>query len=305
MDQPKILRFYLHEQLRRRALAGDHNFIRKIAKIAENAQFRVEYLSDTPKERQKASSLEGYFMFHMDDPIYDRSLTFRRVYHFPFWAIESHAKRWEWRVAQTGFPADEVQRAEADTFYQFWQKRLFGDAPQSTDREGFVYVPLQGKLLSHRSFQHCSPIDMVKHVLTHDPDRRVIATLHPKEDYSQAEMDALTTLARKNPRLTVKTGDMVRMLQGCDYVVSQNSSAAFDGYFFGKPAILFGHIDFHHIAANTHDLGISQAFAQVLHMKPDYAGYLHWFWQTMSINAGRPEADEKIRQSLINAGWPM
>lgn len=305
MDQPKILRFYLHEQLRKRALAGDHNFIRKIAQIAEKSQFSVEYLNDSAEELQKSSSLEGYSMFHMDDPIHDRSLTFRRVYHFPFWAIESNAKRWEWKVAKIEFPKHKVLRKRADTFYQFWQKRLFKDAPHWAEKRGFIYVPLQGRLLDHRSFQQCSPIDMIKHTLNHDPVRSVIATLHPKEDYSEAELDALAALSRENPRLTVKTGNMVMLLQGCDYVVSQNSGAAFDGYFFGKPAVLFGRIDFHHIAANTHDLGISQAFAQVQQMKPDYAGYLHWFWQTMSINAGRPEADEKIRQALIDAGWPM
>lgn len=88
-------------------------------------------------------------------------------------------------------------------------------------------------------------------------------------------------------------------------MVSQNSSAAFSGFFFGKPAVLFGRIDFHHIAANVHDLGVDDALRIGPDLKPDYARYIHWFWQEMSINAGHPQAREKIRDILQRAGWPV
>lgn len=305
MAEPRILRFYLDDGLRKSAMAGEHNFIGKIESVAKNAGFRVEFRQNSAVERLKSATRRGYSMFHMDDPGHDRALTFRRMYHYPFWAIESSAKRWEWRVAQTDFPSGDVPRKEADRFYRFWQNRLFEDAPNAVDRGGFVYVPLQGKLLDHRSFQHCSPIEMLKHVLAQDPDRPVVATLHPNEDYSDAELKALDELGQEHPRLTVKTGDMQMMLQRCDYVVTQNSGAAFSGYFFGKPAVLFGRIDFHHIAANVQAMGVKQAFSQVHNLTPDYAGYLHWFWQIMSINAGRPEAEDKIKQVMIRAGWPI
>ena len=146
---------------------------------------------------------------------------------------------------------------------------------------------------------------MLSHVMTQDQDRPVIATLHPNELYSDKELKALDQLVQKHPRLTVKPGDMQAMLRGCDYVVTQNSAAAFSGYFFAKPAILFGRIDFHHIAANVHTLGVERAFEEVQLSKPDYAGYVHWFWQIMSINAGRSDAENKIKQTLIRAGWPM
>lgn len=305
MVEPRILRFYLDDGLRESAIVGEHNFISKIVRVAENAAFRVEYRKNTAAERLKSATRRGYSMFHMDDPGHDRALTFRRVYHYPFWAIESSAKRWGWRVAQSNFPSDAVPRKEADRFYQFWQNRLFEDAPVTTERKGFIYVPLQGKLLDHRSFQYCSPIKMVQHVIAQNPGLPVVTTLHPNEQYNDEELIALDELTQKHPQLTVKTGDMQPMLQRCDYVVTQNSAAAFSGYFFGKPAVLFGNIDFHHIAANVQVLGVEQAFAQVQNLTPDYAGYLHWFWQTMSINAGRPNAEGKIKQAMIRAGWPM
>lgn len=305
MSEPKILRFYLDAKLRKTAMAAEHNFIGKIEQGAINAGFRVEFRKNSAEERLRSAMRRGYSMFHMDDPEHDRALTFRRVYQYPFWAIENSAKRWEWRVASAEFCSADVPRKDADRFYQFWQNRLFGDAPAAKEQGGFVYVPLQGKLLDHRSFQYCSPIEMLSHVLTQDPARPVVTTLHPNELYSDNELKALDELAKIHPRLTVKTGDMQAMLQRCDYVVTQNSAAAFSGYFFGKPAILFGRIDFHHVAANVHTLGVERAFEQAQTLTPDYAGYLHWFWQIMSINAGRSDAEDKIKQALVRADWPM
>ncbi len=305
MSARQVLRFHLHDQLRRRAEAGGHNFINKIMEVVQEAGFEVEFAGNDLPTLMGSALRPGHAMFHMDEPTHGRALTMRKVYEFPFWAIERTGKRWEWTVARSDFPADEVPRKEADGFYRFWQKRLFKEAPQNTRRDGFAYVPLQGKLLSHRSFQSCTPLEMVEAVLAHDPSRPVIATLHPKEEYSNAEIAALDALEQKHDRLTLRMGGMSDLLPYCDYVVTQNSAVAFSGYFFGKPVVLFGQIDFHHIAANVHALGVGEALARGPTLAPDYAGYIHWFWQRMSINAGRDEAKAQIRARLQSAGWPV
>lgn len=300
-----IVRFYLDEKLRQSAEKGQHNFIARIVTVLGQAGYDVEYRKNTAAERIRSARRGGYTMFHMDDPLHDRALTMRRVYYYPFWAIESSARRWEWRIARAPFPAPATPCAQAEGFYRFWRERLFGDAPGKATRDGFVYVPLQGKLLERRSFQSCAPVDMLRMVLARDPGRQVIAALHPKEKYSQTEIAALERMMRKNSRLVLRSGGMEALLRGCDYVVTQNSAAAFAGYFFAKPAVLFGRADFHHIAANVHALGARAALAQGPHLTPDYVGYVHWFWQVMSINAGRPEAEDGIRKALQRAGWPM
>ena len=202
-------------------------------------------------------------------------------------------------VAEFGAPLQEAER-----FFAFWGQRLFGDAPTRTAREGFVYVPLQGRLLEHRSFQSCAPLDMLRQILRHETRRRIVATLHPKECHAPADLAALDRLAEREPRLTLTRGAMEPLLQACDYVATQNSSAAFAGYFFRKPAVLFARVDFHHIAANVTALGAEAALRRAPELEPDYAGYLHWFWQEMSINAGRPEAEAKILAALQRHGWP-
>ncbi len=303
MSTARIVRFYLHSQLREKAEAGRHNFIARVAAVLTAHGFRVEYRLDTETERLKSAMRKGYAMFHMDDPFHDRALTMRLAYLYPFWRIEASAKRWEWEVALTPFDAADVDEEKAHRFVRATRKRLFPGmaAPR---RDGFVYVPLQGLLTRHRSFQSCSPIKMVEAVLEQD-DRPVIATLHPKETYARADLSALETLQSGFSRLEIRTGGMDELLPGCDYIVSQNSAVSFTGYLFGKPSVLFGQIDFHHIAANVADLGVAEAFRAVRKADPPYDAYLWWFLQKMSINAGRADADEKIAALLRRRGWDL
>lgn len=305
MDEQRILTFYLHGSLRRRAEAGRHNFINKISSVVQESGFSVRFAGHGQELLTASVTRPGYSIFHMSDPFHERALTIRKVYEFPFWAIETTSKRWNWEVARRKFKKEHVHRDDADRFFKLWRGRQFGTAAAKAGKEGFVYVPLQGRLLQHRSFQSCSPLRMIEQVLEHDRIRPVVATLHPKEVYSVEEMAALGELERKYQRLTVQTGGMAGLLAGCDYVVTQNSSAAFFGYFFAKPAVLFGQIDFHHIAANVMDLGAPEAILRGPVLQPDYAGYIHWFWQQQSINAGLQIAESRIRERLQAAGWPV
>lgn len=305
MAEPKILRIYLDDDLRQSAKRGTHNFLNKISTVVRAAGYRVEYLPDTASNRLKATRRHGYCMFHMDGPMADRSLIFRRVYSYPFWAIEPSPARWQWRVAQSTFEHKDVSATDAEKFFGFWKNRLFNSVTEPVEPAGFIFIPLQGKLLDHRSFQACSPLEMIRSVLEYDPHRKVIATLHPREQYSRKELDALQALQNETDRLTVQKGQMVRYLQACDYVVTQNSSAAFFGYFFEKPSVLFAQIDFHHIAQNVIEVGAQNAICAAPQARPEFKKYVYWFWQIMSINAGRPEAEADIRAALMRAGWPM
>lgn len=89
---------------------------------------------------------------------------------------------------------------------------------------------------------------MIERTLAIFPNYKIVATLHPKEIYSVRELNAVEHLERTYPNLEVRTGQMEVLLDQCAFVVTQNSSIAFNGYFFEKPAVLFWKIDFHHIA---------------------------------------------------------
>ena len=66
-----------------------------------------------------------------------------------------------------------------------------------------------------------SPLAMLETSLARDgrPHR---ATLHPRESYGTAEIDALDALRRRVPRLAVTTGGSAARLAACDHVVAQN-----------------------------------------------------------------------------------
>ena len=300
-DQPGMC-FYLEPDLRKSAEAGTHNFIAKIAEVLEKARFRVEY-ADIPKGGGHGKS--HLSLTHMSPPAGDKGLIFRRVYHYPFWQIETVSERWRWDVAKAAFDPETVDPTVAHQFYGFWQKRLFDIGPSKAVRGSYIYAPLQGRLAQHRSFQRCSPLRMLEVTLEHAAGRHVIAGLHPKETYSASELTALDHLARRDSRLSIQTGGMAQLLQDCDFVVTQNSAVAFSGYFFGKAAMLFADIDFHHIAITADMNNLSACFSAISAHRPDFAAYLWWFWQDQSINAGRPDAQAKIAARLQRFGWPV
>lgn len=296
----KELCIYLEPDLRKSAEAGAHNFINLVRDVAEKSLFRVTF-HDQPAVKGNAST---YTLSHMSAPPAERGLVFRRAYHYPFWQIEAKTERWRWDVAKARFdPA--IHHPDAKRFYTYWQNRLFGAAAGQATKDGYIYVPLQGKLTAHRSFQRCSPIEMIEHCLTHGGARPVVACLHPNETYSAAELTALDELSGRHSQLSVETGNMEQHLQHCDFVVSQNSAAAFAGYFFGKPALLFGKIDFHHIAVAADIAHLSDSFHAAATAQPAFDRYVHWFWQQNCINAGKPDAKVRIASRFQRFGWPI
>ncbi|HAV09880.1 MAG TPA: hypothetical protein DEF12_04485 [Rhodobacteraceae bacterium] len=303
MRDKKTVRFFLEPSLRDSAERGAHNFIGKVGDVLREAGFAIEVHGNGPDEAVRHASFDGWSIFHMEEPWGPRGVTFRRAYHYPFWGIESTGERWRWAVAEASFAGQRIDRREAQRFTRYWQERLFGEMVGQVRHEGFVYVPLQGRLTERRSFQSCSPLAMLETVLTHEA-RPVIAALHPKERYEPAEIKALEVMQEKYPRLEVVSGQMEELLPACDYIATMNSSVAFNGYFLKKPAVLFAGVDFHHIAVDARTDPVA-ALRNVADIAPDYEGYLWWFWQEMSINAGRPEATEKITMALRRAGWPV
>lgn len=305
MSARDTVTFYLPVQLRNQAERGNHNFIKKVGEVLSGAGLSVAYDDDDDFARLRAKARPGRGLYLMDPPANGRGLTFRKTYIYPFWHIEKEAERWEWPVAKERFDPAAVDPRKAANFYRFWRQRLFDEAPLNARQDGFVYVPLQGQLLRQRSFQSCSPLEMVKTVLEEEPNKHIVVTLHPSETYSAEERHALAALVASEDRLTLDEQGTNQNLKNCDYIVTQNSAVGFEGYFFGKPLILFGKSDFHHIALNVADIGAESAFDLVHGHRPDFAAYLFWFLQQRAINAGRPEAAKKIRNVLRGHGWPV
>jgi hypothetical protein len=299
MAKPNTLRLYLGDKLLRSAQDRSHNFLNQLLSVTEAAGLRTELCS-----RDQAPS-KGLALYHEVRPQDADGLIFRRMYHGPFWTIENVNDRWASRVATAAFDPEEIDPNKAETFYNRWQRRVFRGAPGDTSQDGFVYVPLQDHLTERRADQMATPIEMIMAVLHHDPNRRVIVSLHPKVPLTLVDQSRLQHIQERFSNLRIQTGGMVDLLQRCDYVVTQNSAVAFNGYFFGKPSILFAKADFHHIALSVEQTGLASAFQKIHQMRPEYARYVYWFWQRNCINAGLAGAPAQIAADLRHFGWPV
>lgn len=296
----RVLHIYLHSPWREAAEAGKVNLFQRLALALPG--WRLDFHPDTPEERQLAPD-RGPGLFHMQEPTGPNILCLRKAYILPFWRIEAVAERWLFDVALTTFEADTIPRDEAVSFVRRWYPKIIGTMPPS--REGFVLIPLQGRLRQRRSFQAASPLQMVETVLDRVPHKPILATLHPNESYDPEDLDALNELERRFPRFQVASEPTSVLLPACDAVVTQNSGVALLGFFAKKPAVLFGETDFHHIAGSVLRDGLDAAFSVLDGPPPEFSRYLCWFLRRQAINGGAPECEDQIRARFLRHGWDI
>lgn len=296
------LHVYLPPQMRDDAMQGKVNIINRIGAAVGQAGYGMAYHGDTPEDRARAVPGPDLHLFHMQEPNAPNVLTLRRAYTYPFWQIEATNERWNFSIARERFDRSLVDLEEAQAFFRRWRKRLLGEGARS--QEGFIFMPLQGRLREHRSFQTMSPKAMIEACLQADPRREIRATLHPKEVYDPEDFAMLETVSQRFPRFQLIKADARELLWRCDYVVTQNSSLALSGFFAKKPAVLFAGIDFHHIAGSVARDGVAAAFAQIEARAP-FVPYLYWFFKTHMINGGAEDAEAQILARMRACGWPV
>ena len=293
------LNLYLPAHLRRDHEAGGKNILSGIVAALEPAGWSISH----HPEADGVNPASGYAIVHMQEPRDAQTLCLRRAYHYPFWRLEATNERWRFDVARAAFDAEDVPAGLAKAFINRWREKVLGAG--TVRRDGYIFMPLQGRLLDHRSFQTMSPIEMIRATLAADPHRNICAKLHPNEEYSLEELRALSDLAAGEPRLLVIEEDWRDLLFHCDYVVTQNSSVALNGYFVRKQAVLFAGIDFHHIAASVEKSGVVAAFARMNEPPPDFAAYLFWFFRQQSINGAMEDGVAQLRARFAAHGWPV
>ncbi len=305
MSSTRTLTLYLEEPMRANAEAGRVNVVNRIRHAFASIGYQTLIKGDSDLEILLSEQDPGYALFHMQEPFHDRALCLRKVCFYPFWQIERTAKRWKTRAATARFDPDSIEDGAAHAFANGWRRRLFG-LTRLPERGEHVFVPLQGRLLTRRSFQEMSPMQMLETTLDALPDKPIKATLHPSERYSRPEMEALDALQRRHPHLELLPSGSEDLLRECDFVISENSSLCVSGFLLGKPAVLFARAEFHHIAANISRLGVKEAIRQARHgPPPPFERYIYWYLQLSSINAGREDAEARILQAARAGGWQL
>ena len=291
----RALHLYLPAHLRADHEAGKTNILSRI----------IEALPDwvlhhhPEAEGAEPPARGGFALTHMQEPQDRRTLCLRRAYYYPFWRIESTNERWNFAVARKAPDYSRIP-PRARAFHARLRERVL--AGRESTREGFVFMPLQGRLLDHRSFQSMSPMAMIAETLARQP-LPVVATLHPGETYTEAERAALAGVT--DPRFRLVETPAAELIARCDYVVTQNSSVALQAMIAGKGAALFAGIDFHHPAGSVPRDGIEAAFARGAAPPDRMAEYLWWFFRHEAIDAQAPDAPARIAALLRAQGWPV
>lgn len=296
----RTLHIYLHSPWREAAAEGKVNIFNRMQ--AALSGWQVRFHPDSEAERAKAAD-RGYGLFHMQEPTAPHILNLRRAYILPFWRIEAVAERWYFDVAHATFDPEEIPIEEAANFQQRWRTKVVGEGLPR--RDGTILVALQGRLTEHRSFQSMSPVAMIETTLDQIRDRTVVATLHPKERYSAADLDALERLERRFPRFRLMRKPAPGLILRCDAVVTQNSSVALHGYLANKPAVLFAQSDLHHIAGSVPRDGVTAAFEALNGPRPSFARYVTWFLRRQAINGGAPDCEAQIVARFRRHGWDL
>lgn len=300
MSEQHHLNIYLHPPILHTVKNGKLGFINRMQRLLEDRGWQVEVHRSGDAARAQAPERPGYALYNMEKPTHSQALTFRLAYHYPFWRLEPIAERWRWPVARAAFDPEAIDPVAAADFAAKLRNRVLpGAEPQCGD---YILVPLQGRILEQRSFQVCSPLEMIAHAAS--TGRPTVVTLHPKETYNNADRAALDILLERFSNLSIKE-NTTQLLRDCAYVATQNSGTAFDGYILGKPAVLFAQVDFHHIALNVADIGVTEALLRAESHRPDYARYLDWFLRRNSLDMMAKDADDQMLQAMRRGGWPV
>ncbi|SMX37543.1 hypothetical protein [Octadecabacter ascidiaceicola] len=293
--------FYLTSRSLAKAQAGTHEMFNAVRTLGEHRNFEVKAARISSQARDRVTPA-ARTLTHMANPVGHNGLVFRRLYAGRFWQFDYMSARWNWAIARAKFDPNIIDKTKSLEFFDQWRDHLYPNAVQNTADVGFIYMPLQGRLLLHRSFQVMSPIMMIQHTLQ-NTTKPIVATLHPNETYSDAEMAALHTLQDQHARFAIEQLPMEQALATCSYVVTQNSSAAFHAMFWGKLSVLFAGIDFHHICINVASLGAQRAFELVQTARPQFAAFLYWYWKLNAVDLDDQHLTSVLAQKLTSLGW--
>jgi hypothetical protein len=297
----KRLGLYLMDGLRDDVAEGRHKFFAALVSAFRGRGFAIDLHPDNLDERIASAVRPGYSLFHLQTPLHDKALDLRQAYLKPFWRLERAQWKDTYRNATRAFEPERIKPDAASRFMERMRTRydIGGPAPR---RGGHVFVALQGLLLEQRHGQTMRPVDMVQTVVEHEKSKPIILKLHPKERYSEVELQALLPFeSYANVRLS--TAPAAELIAGADYVVTQTSSVAFEAMLHAVPSVLFGAADFHHVCLNVADKGAAACLAEAPDFTADYAAYLFWFLQRNCINAVRDGVEGQIIETCRDFGW--
>ncbi|MBL1437900.1 MAG: hypothetical protein COB08_017090 [Rhodobacteraceae bacterium] len=299
----KHLIFHAAAEMRSHIERGLHGFANMLSRIFEAEGYAVRVAGIGRADIWRAKLDRNYHIFDMDGASGRRALNMRPSVLQPFWTLERPDSRYNGRMAHKVFDPSTVGGGLVTPFFEEMQKLYISPNMPDVGMKGYVLVPLQGQLSKQRHWQYASVQSMVETICAQDPRRKIILKPHPKEAYS-AEDHAVIAKLLLLPNVEVLELPIEALIAKCAYIVTQNSTAVFEGILHRKPAILFAKSDFHHIFPTVKSAtDAPEAFARVKAKDMLFMKYLYWYLRMNAADIRRADAPAKIREMLAEAGW--
>ncbi len=299
------LKFYFNHNHHEKVVRNNHDYFNGLLKSLQMRGFKVSLgviSEDTP---YVAGLLEDYAI--LDKLLLDREncITVRRAIYIPYWSYENAQYRDGFRLYKKRFNPNKIYEDEAQEFAAKIRKRNIGVKWPVEDFGEAVFIPLQGRLQDQRYGQSMSPLDMIRTVREHEPDRELLLSLHPGDDNSREALDALEAVCKEVDARVVDMPNSMLMRKS-KYVATMNSSLGFEAMVWGLPVMLFADADFHHMAVNVKDYeNISEAFEAIHGEVPDFSKYIKWYLDDNMISARKPNAIPRTIDYLKELGLPV
>lgn len=207
------------------------------------------------------------------------------------------------------FDPTNIRLGRAERFASMLRAR-FSDLRQSRYHQtrdvrdlpsGAIAIVLQGKYPYIHGQSHFSMDEMISEVLLGAAGYPVVIKPHPLEP--DLGMTAIARLKLAGYDFTVTDANIHDLLNSSRAVVSVNSSATFEGFMHGKPAILFGRSDFSSLATTIAKKGeFSSALAQALEKQWDYSKMLYWYFKSNTIELQSKRFLGQLAEQIIASG---
>lgn len=220
------------------------------------------------------------------------------AYIYPFWNLDPWGIRALSSIAAATFDATQIDPVAAKEFAAKLRKRLvdtrisrYPQAGEVVDLpKGHIAVFLQSE--AHRAVEetcHLSMRQMLAALLARDDPREIVIKPHPR-DLGQQTRAYLARLAARDARVRVVDANIHDMLSCAAVSVTINSAVGIEAHLHRVPVVLCGRADFHHAAVTVtdrHKMGAAIAMAEATDWPHD--AYLHWYFASNCLNAGRPD----------------
>jgi Capsule polysaccharide biosynthesis protein len=166
---------------------------------------------------------------------------------------------------------------------------------------GCIAIFLQGRYPYIHKQCFMSMEEMLREVFSDETLPPIVIKPHPLE--TSFGLQALERANLDRSRYLITDANVHDILESAAVIVSVNSSVTFEGFMHAKPSIVFGRTDYQSLVVTVRDAGeFSNAFKLALSKDWDFAGMIHWYFKSNTIQIGSKSFERRLSREVRKSG---